>query len=238
MIMIPFVFFIVKSALLKTFLKVFLATVSEAQSSEKPCYATPLVPVCSNPIFNKHAENLKINEISDNEATVAGNKKIIILTEKLPKSEDIVVRFSDGLGWQYCGCLDSGHLYKQVAIIMKVPKYGDQGIQERRKVSIQLVKISDNSASEPVDFYYTPLYIPGKGKHSEACHKDFLAETSEFKHIPKEWNIEVEQKKEVFLNYRTSEGTQKLEQHCDAAGVPVCMNLVDVGHQEEAISKK
>ena len=145
--------------------KVFLAPVPEPGSKDKPHHNTTLAPICSNPIFNKHAENLKILDISDNQASVVGNKKIIILTEKLPKPEDIAVRFSDQDGWEDWGCFESGHVHKQVAITLKVPEYVNQNIKRMKKVSLEIIKMSDNGSSESVDFYYTPLL--GKGTFLE-----------------------------------------------------------------------
>jgi c-Rel proto-oncogene protein len=115
-----------------------------------------LAPICSNPIFNKHAEHLKIIDISDNQDTVAGNKKIIILTEKLPKPEDVAIRFSDPTSeWSDYGQFEPANIHKQVAITLKVPRYC-QDIQERKKVILELIKVSDNCTSDPIDFFYTP----------------------------------------------------------------------------------
>ena len=142
--------------------QVFIEPVQEAGYSGKSNFTTTLAPICSNPIFNKHAENLKIIDISDNQATVTGNKKIIILTEKLPKPEDIAIRFSDpSSGWEDFGHFEPGHVHKQVAITLKVPKYKTQDIKESKKVLIELVKLSDNSSSEPIVFFYTPIDVEG-----------------------------------------------------------------------------
>ena len=138
------------------FLQVFLARVQEPDSTEKNKFTTTLAPICSNPIFNKHAEHLKIIDISDNQDTVAGKKKIIILTEKLPKPEDIAIRFSDPTSeWSDYGQFEPANIHKQVAITLKVPRYC-QDIQERKKVILELIKVSDNCTSDPIDFFYTP----------------------------------------------------------------------------------
>jgi c-Rel proto-oncogene protein len=144
------------------FLQVFLEPVPEPGFTGKSSFTTTLAPICSNPIFNKHAENLKIVDISDNQDTVAGNKKIIILTEKLPKPEDIAVRFSDPVsGWEARGYFEAGHVHKQVAITLKVPKYENQNLKEQKKVTIELIKLSDGNSSDPIAVFYTPIHVKG-----------------------------------------------------------------------------
>jgi len=120
-------------------------------------YTVILPPVCSRPIFDAKAKKeLQIMDISDNFSHPEGQKKIIILCERVAR-DDIKVKFSDPTtGWEDWGDFNAADVHKQYAIALKTPRYGQQDIQESRKVQIELVKPSDGSFSDPVDFYYLP----------------------------------------------------------------------------------
>merc|ERR1711923_128743 len=129
-------------------------------------YTVILPPVCSKPIFDAKAKKeLQIMEISDNCAPVDGGKKIIILCERVAR-DDIKVKFYDsdpGSHWEDYGDFQAQDVHKQYAICLKTPRYDDQNITERKRVFIELVKPSDDSRSDPLEFFFTPLEGKGKG---------------------------------------------------------------------------
>ena len=124
-------------------------------------FTTILPPVCSTSIFDAKAKKeLQIMDISDVVSPAEGGKKIIILCEKVAR-EDIKVRFYDSQGWEAWGEFNPSEVHKQYAISMKTPRYKDVNIKEKTKVFVELVKQTDESTSEPQDFYYFPTQ-PGK----------------------------------------------------------------------------
>ena len=146
----------------QSYLKVFLAPKGEIGENGNPKFTTALPPICSNPVFNKHAENLKIIDICPNESFVQGGTKVVVLTEKLPKAEDIVIRFSDqDSGWEDFVRIETSNIHKQYALTMKCPAFADSSINVRKKVNIELIKPGDNCSSEPFDFFYLPLLKSG-----------------------------------------------------------------------------
>merc|ERR1719166_545531 len=138
-------------------------------------YTVILPPVCSKPIFDAKAKKeLQIMDISDNTAPVDGGKKIIILCERVAR-DDIKVRFFDsdpGSHWEELGDFQASDVHKQYAICLKTPRYDDQNITERKRVFIELVKPSDDSRSDPLEFFFTPL--EGKGKVGLKRDKDMV----------------------------------------------------------------
>jgi len=129
-------------------------------------YTVILPPVCSKPIFDAKAKKeLQIMDISDNTAPVDGGKKIIILCERVAR-DDIKVRFFDsdpGSHWEELGDFQASDVHKQYAITLKTPRYDDQNISERKRVFIELVKPSDDSRSDPHEFFFVPLEGKDKG---------------------------------------------------------------------------
>ena len=115
-----------------------------------------LDPVCSTSIFDAKArKELQIMDISDVTAPADGGKKILIFCEKVAR-EDIRVRFSDGAGWEGWADFLPSDVHKQYGIAMKTPKYRDGNIKEKTKVFLELYKPSDESVSEPQDFFFLP----------------------------------------------------------------------------------
>merc|ERR1712170_149279 len=115
-----------------------------------------LDPVCSTSIFDAKArKELQIMDISDSTAPAEGGKKILIFCEKVAR-EDIRVKFSDNNGWEGWGDFQPSDVHKQYGIALKTPKYRDGNVKEKTKVSLTLFKPSDESESEPQDFYYIP----------------------------------------------------------------------------------
>ena len=69
---------------------------------------------------------------------------------------NIRVRFSDGAGWEGWADFLPSDVHKQYGIAMKTPKYRDGNIKEKTKVFLELYKPSDESVSEPQDFFFLP----------------------------------------------------------------------------------
>ncbi|KAK9876647.1 hypothetical protein WA026_014024 [Henosepilachna vigintioctopunctata] len=125
-------------------------------------FTVPLIPVVSEPIFDKKATaDLIIVKLSDCNSYVDGGRKdIILLCEKVAK-EDIQIRFfeeKDGiLVWEGYGDFQANQVHKQTAIWFKTPKYRTLEITEPVKAFIQLKRPSDGAASEPLPFEFLPL---------------------------------------------------------------------------------
>jgi len=141
-------------------------------------FTTILPPVCSTSIFDAKAKKeLQIMDISDVVSPAEGGKKIIILCEKVAR-EDIKVRFYDSQGWEAWGEFNPSEVHKQYAISMKTPRYKDVNIKEKTKVFVELVKQTDESTSEPQDFYYFPTQ---PGTHHSGISQDKKQNPSNFK---------------------------------------------------------
>jgi len=135
-------------------------------------YTVILPPVVSTNIFDAKAKKeLQIMDISDISSPAEGGRKIIILCEKVTR-EDIKVRFYDpSTNWEGWGEFNASEVHKQYAISLKTPKYGDGLISEKRKVFVELVKPSDDSTSEPQEFFYCPSEA---GKFSRVPYLIFI----------------------------------------------------------------
>merc|ERR1711971_1450019 len=121
-------------------------------------YTVPLPPVCSKPIFDAKAKKtLQIMDISETCAPAEGGKKIIILCERVAR-DDIKVRFYDPMdSWESWGEFNAQDVHKQYAITFKSPNYAmKEGGTEGKTVLVELVKPSDESTSEPMEFTFLP----------------------------------------------------------------------------------
>jgi len=144
-------------------------------------YTIILPPVCSTSIFDAKAKKeLQIMDISDTVSPPEGGKKIIILCEKVTR-EDIKVRFYDSNAWEAWGEFNPSEVHKQYAISMKTPRYKDVNIKEKMKVFVELVKPSDESTSEPQDFFYLPS---DSGSQVISSNPDNNVKSSNFKASP------------------------------------------------------
>ena len=132
-------------------------------------YTVILPPVVSQQIFDAKAKKeLQIMDISDISSPAEGGKKIIILCDKVTR-EDIKVRFYDpASSWEAWGDFNASEVHKQYAIAFKTPKYGDGLSKDKTKVFVELVKPSDESTSEPQEFFYFPSEI-GKFAFFKIC---------------------------------------------------------------------
>ena len=132
-------------------------------------------PVCSTNIFDAKArKELQIMDISDVVSPAEGGKKILIFCEKVAR-EDIKVRFSDSHGWEGWGDFNPSDVHKQYGIALKTPKYRDGNIKEKTKVFLELYKPSDETVSEPHDFYFSPFEGPPINHSSIKSSKQYPA---------------------------------------------------------------
>merc|ERR1712126_347740 len=69
---------------------------------------------------------------------------------------DIKVRFYDTKGWEGWGEFTPSDVHKQYGIALKTPKYRDGNIKEKTKVFLEPFKPSDETVSEPQDFFFYP----------------------------------------------------------------------------------
>eukprot|EP00092_Neocalanus_flemingeri_P025850 GFUD01028017.1.p1 GENE.GFUD01028017.1~~GFUD01028017.1.p1 ORF type:complete len:699 (+),score=220.26 GFUD01028017.1:91-2187(+) len=127
-------------------------------------YTVILPPICSKPIFDAKAKKeLQLMDISDNTAPVDGGKKIILLCERVAR-DDIKVKFYDpDSNWEEWGDFQASDVHKQYAISLKTPRYNDQNISETKRIFLELVKPSDDSRSDPQEFFFLPMESKGKG---------------------------------------------------------------------------
>lgn len=101
-------------------------------------------------------ERLKIIDISDNFATVKGNKKIIMFTTKVNK-DDIEVRFAfdhNGKSYDLVGNVTDVH--KQAGLSFTSPVFPDQQLTEDVQAKVYLLRKSDKVKSAPEDFVFRP----------------------------------------------------------------------------------
>ncbi|KAG4075727.1 hypothetical protein HA402_003552 [Bradysia odoriphaga] len=122
----------------------------------------PLEPIVSDIICDKHKTNVKLRifEKSDNYSAASGDKKILILCDKVDK-RDIKVRFyetgaDNSVVWQDWAKFQPKDVHKQVAISFRTPKYRDQTITKPVNVFFCLETRSDGTCSDPIPFQYVP----------------------------------------------------------------------------------
>jgi len=114
----------------------------------------------SNVIRNKNgvSEKLKIDVISDNEAPIEGGKKILMFTSKIDKN-DIEVHFAFNQNNQHHvlkGHMDHKDVHHQCALSFITPPFLDQKITQKHHAKLYLFRPSDQSTSDPIDFYFQP----------------------------------------------------------------------------------
>jgi len=118
-------------------------------------YNVVLPPVASNTVYDAKAKKeLQIMDISDVSSPLEGGKKIIILCEKVTR-EDIKVRFYDQeAGWEGWAVFGPNDVHKQYAVSLATPAYTGPTPASHRRVLVELVKPSDDTNSEPIEFFY------------------------------------------------------------------------------------
>merc|ERR1712018_861310 len=124
-------------------------------------YNVVLPPVSSNTIYDAKAKKeLQMMDISDVSSPLEGGKKIIILCEKVTR-EDIKVRFYDPEGgWEGWGMFGPNDVHKQYAISLVTPAYTRPPPATSRRVLVELVKPSEETNSEPSQFWYINTTSP------------------------------------------------------------------------------
>ena len=117
----------------------------------------------SVPIWDtKSTKGVQIIEMSDDWSPVDGGKKMIILCERILKS-DIKVNFfetdkSGNRTWEAGGIFQETDVHKQYGICFRTPPYRtDRSITTKVRVNVELQKLSDkHGRSDPLPFYYFP----------------------------------------------------------------------------------
>ncbi|XP_073977335.1 nuclear factor NF-kappa-B p110 subunit-like isoform X2 [Rhodnius prolixus] len=102
---------------------------------------------------------LKISRQSHKNGSVNGGTEVLLFVEKVTR--DIKIRFFeiDETGkecWEDSAILED--LWHQVGIAFRTPRYKDVSVEEDRKVYFQLIRESDGSCSNKMEFYYQPDY--------------------------------------------------------------------------------
>lgn len=120
-----------------------------------------LCPVVSLPITDKKtAVDLSIVKLSHCRAPIKGGMEMILLCDKVSK-DDINVRFFEErngvVTWEGYGEFLPSSVYRQVAISLTTPAY-EKDAKKPVQVSVQLIRPSDNSSSEPVPFELVPSW--------------------------------------------------------------------------------
>lgn len=129
---------------------------------QKGTFTKKLEPVLSTPVYDAKAKkDLQIIEISDDNSSVNGGRKIVILCEKVAK-EDIQVNFfeEDEEGnrtWEALADFRQSDVHKQYGICLKTPMYRNRSITSPVRAYIELRKTSNRTdTSDPLPFYFTP----------------------------------------------------------------------------------
>jgi len=152
-------------------------------------YTVPLPPVCSKPIFDAKAKKtLQIMDISETSAPAEGGKKIIILCERVAR-DDIKVRFYDqNDSWEGWGDFNAQDVHKQYAITFKTPSYAmKEGTTESKTVLVELVKPSDESTSEPMEFTFLPRGQTGSPASQEKPRQEQKAPQQVYRPVSTMW---------------------------------------------------
>eukprot|EP00088_Acartia_fossae_P020936 TRINITY_DN2243_c0_g1_i1.p1 TRINITY_DN2243_c0_g1~~TRINITY_DN2243_c0_g1_i1.p1 ORF type:complete len:762 (-),score=208.78 TRINITY_DN2243_c0_g1_i1:285-2570(-) len=140
----------------------------------------PMRPVCSDIIYDAKAKKeLQICDISDTASSVMGDKKIIILCEKVSR-DDIQVWFYDNAGWEEKANFKPTDVHKQYAISFFPPKYKDLNIKDKVRVSVELRKSNETERSESMDFYY----LPALGSYDKKLKEEVKSEYGDMNGIP------------------------------------------------------
>ena len=89
---------------------------------------------------------------------------MILLCERVAR-DDIKVRFYDQEGWEDWAEFSSADVHKQYAITLRTPRYpaGSNNSQEPSRCFVELVKPSDDSRSDPQEFWMVGGTGSGEG---------------------------------------------------------------------------
>lgn len=129
----------------------------------------PLPPIVSNPIYDKKTKpDLVILDISDESSPVSGERKIILISDKVKKGK-VAIRFyeknaNDDIIWEVIIKSNNENkmiIRRQIAITFWTPPYRHQDIDKPVSVFLQLFHPHDNSCSAPIDFTYFPIASNG-----------------------------------------------------------------------------
>lgn len=124
-------------------------------------YKVPIKPVVSDVISDKkRTKCLRIYETSDNYSPAGGNKKIMILCDRVNK-EDIEISFyekdaNNSIVWQDRAKFQQKDVHAHVAVAFRTPKYVNENITKPVKVFFRLELKKGGVRSNPVPFEYVP----------------------------------------------------------------------------------
>ena len=111
-----------------------------------------LQPVTSNTISFTKSKGMSLHSITPNEASSEDPVKLSIFAENLPRAGDIHVMFYTP-EWS-CLVLPE-YQHHNCGLHVFTPKL-DVQITEKKRVKIRLVRISNQAATEPLDFFFFP----------------------------------------------------------------------------------
>jgi len=127
----------------------------------------PQVAVSRVVMDKKSHGELKIEDWSDNCASVEGGKKILLFTERVNK-DDIAVEFSytDTNGdIQYLqGNFNPNNVHKQHGIAFHTPAFPNVHITQKVKAQMYLHSKKEDTYSDPVPFYFEPKIFKQEAK--------------------------------------------------------------------------
>lgn len=118
----------------------------------------------SNQITDKKTSGeLKIVDISANEASVIGGERIILLCDRVSRDNIAVVFYEEDTNkrviWQEK--IDKSNptmkVHHQYAILFQAPAYKDNNSMESRKAFVKLYRPSDQAHGEPLPFEFVPI---------------------------------------------------------------------------------
>ncbi|OCT67780.1 transcription factor RelB homolog [Xenopus laevis] len=138
-----------------------------------PRFRFDIPPVLSEPIYDKKSTNtseLKISRINKEYGWCEGGEEVYILCDKVQK-EDIQVIFGED-NWEAQADFSQADVHRQIAIVLKTPRYHDLHITEPACVSVFLQRSTDGIRSEGMPFVYMPRVKDPNGVHSKRKHRD------------------------------------------------------------------
>ncbi|XP_067938401.1 embryonic polarity protein dorsal-like isoform X2 [Watersipora subatra] len=132
-------------------------------------YQRPLPPVCSTAIHDKKsAGELSIHSFLPESCLANGKEEMILLTGRLPKADELEVRFYEGQSdkpeWEGFGTFTQKDIHQSVALTVRIPEYTKALSRSKQQVSIELrKKHTPSERSSPRKFYY--LNADSRNRH-------------------------------------------------------------------------
>ena len=111
-----------------------------------------LDPVTSNTISHTKSKEIRITSLAPEAAVCSQPEKLIILGEHFPQQGDVWVKFTIG-SWERIVKPDFEH--HNCALQVTTPVL-DVEMNQKTKAEVRLVRISNNTSTEPLDFFFLP----------------------------------------------------------------------------------